>query len=189
MQEFVDATQIAQGVIFQYGLEYYRRRKPKSSAISICHFITFAPDMKWGIVDYYQQPKISFDYVKLAYQPLLVSLEHQKRRWLPDEVFTGELWVVNDLYEKFNSCKAEVIFYNTSKEEVKREIVSTNKYLLLVADEKVDLPRLREIGQEAIDKKKKYGSSNYLRYYEGLNGTLGVKQADEALPTVKEIDK
>lgn len=231
MQEFVTATQIAQGVIFQYGLEYFRRRKPKSSAISICHFITFAPDMKWGIVDYYQQPKISYDYVKMAYQPLLISMEHERRRWLPGEKFTGKLWVVNDFYKTFKACDAEVVFYNASKEEVKREtinlgdieqdsskefatitckvpgslgdkfyveiemtdhtgkLISENKYLLLVADESVDLPRLREIGQEAIDKKQKYGSHNYLRYYEGLNGTPGVKQADETLPTVKEFDK
>lgn len=230
MQEFVDATQISQGVIFQYGLEYYRRRKPKSSAISICHFITFAPDMKWGIVDYYQQPKISYDFVKLAYQPLLISLQHERRRWLPGEEFEGKLWVVNDLYKEFKSCNAEVVFYNNDKKEVYRErvkignvgadsskeyatikckvpgklgdqfhvdiemknksgnVVSENKYLLLVADEKVDLPRLREIGQEAIDKKEKYGSHNYLRYFEGLNGAREVKQADEAMPTVKEFD-
>ena len=69
------------------------------------------------------------------------------------------------------------------------KIISENKYLLLVGDEKVDLPRLREIGQEARDKKAKYGSHNYLRYFEGLNGTRGVKQADEKMPVVKEFDK
>ena len=231
MQDFVGATQISQGVIFQYGLEYYRRRKPKSSAICICHYITFAPDMKWGIVDYYQQPKISYEYVKMAYQPLLVSLQHDRRRWLPGEEFVGKLWVVNDLYQKFKACQAEVSFLDVKKNEVKSEmielgdidpdsskeyatvkskvpgelgdqfyveveltdrsgkVVSSNQYLLLVADEKVDLPRLREIGQEAIDKKQKYGSHNYLRYYEGLNGTRGIRQADEVLPIVKEFDR
>ena len=73
-------------------------------------------------------------------------------------------------------------------EDKSGNIVSENKYLLLVADEKVDLPRLREIGQEAIDKKEKYGSHNYLRYFEGLNGARGIKQADEVMPTVKEFD-
>lgn len=231
LHEFVDATQIAQGVIFQYGLEYFRRRKPKTSAISICHYITFAPDMKWGIVDYYQQPKISYEYVKMAYQPLLVSLEHTKRRWLPGEMFTGKIWVVNDLCEVFKSTQVEVVFYNGDKVEVKREtielgdvavdsseefasvsckvpgklgdqffielelsdasgdVVSKNSYLLLVADEKVDLPRLHEIGKEAREKKETIGAHNYLRYYEGLNGTRGVKQADEAMPTVKEFSK
>ncbi len=46
LEQFAAATQMAQGEIFQWGIEHMRRRKPKSSAISICHFITFAPDMK-----------------------------------------------------------------------------------------------------------------------------------------------
>ncbi|WP_068473001.1 glycoside hydrolase family 2 protein [Saccharicrinis aurantiacus] len=231
MQEFVDATQIAQGVIFQYGIEYYRRRKPKSSAICICHYITFAPDMKWGIVDYYQQPKISYNYVKNAFQPLLVSLQHDRRRWLPGEQFEGKIWVVNDFYKEVKGCTVDVVFLDDKKKEVSREsiklgnigpdsskdyatvnckvpgnlgdqfhvelemrdksgeVVSVNDYLLLVGDEKVDLPRLREIGQEAIDKKEKYGPHNYFRYFEGLNGSRGVKQAEELMPRVKEFVK
>jgi len=108
LEEFVAATQMAQGKIFQWGIEHMRRRKPKSSAISICHFITFAPDMKWGIVDYFQQPKRSFDYVRRAYQPLLVSLKCDKRRWLPGETLKTELWIVNDLHEQFGDCTLSV---------------------------------------------------------------------------------
>ena len=108
LEEFVEATQIAQGTIFQWGIEYMRRRKPKSSAISICHFITYAPDMKWGIVDYFQVPKLSYKFVKRAYQPLLVSLELAKRRWLPDEKFQSNIWIVNDLHKEFKDCKLHI---------------------------------------------------------------------------------
>jgi beta-mannosidase len=104
LEEFVDATQINQGTIFQFGIEHMRRRKPKSSAISICHFITWAPDMKWGIVDYFQEPKLSFDFVRRAYQPVLPTMQFERRRWLPGETFTGRLWVVNDLHEEFPDC-------------------------------------------------------------------------------------
>ncbi|GAL80698.1 beta-mannosidase [Algibacter lectus] len=56
LQEFVDATQDAQGIIFQLSIEHFRRNKPKTSGIALCHFITYWPDMKWGgIVDNYQQ--------------------------------------------------------------------------------------------------------------------------------------
>lgn len=108
MGEFVAATQTAQGEIFQWGIEHMRRRKPKSSAISICHFITYAPDMKWGIVDYFQQPKRSYDYVQRACQPLLVSLKCDKRRWLQGETFRAELWIVNDLHTPFEECTMHV---------------------------------------------------------------------------------
>ncbi len=121
LEKFVEATQIAQGVIFQYALEHFRTRKPKTSAICICHYITFAPDMKWGIVDYYQEKKLSFDHVKKAYQPLLIAMKHYDRRRLPGEKFSGELWVVNDYYESYSNCKATIRFLNNNKSVVKEE--------------------------------------------------------------------
>ena len=73
------------------------------------------PDMKWAIVDFYLKPIKSFDYVKRTFQPLLVSLQYDKRRWNPGETFQGEIWVVNDLYEKFDDCTVELRFLDNSK--------------------------------------------------------------------------
>ena len=131
LEEFVEATQIAQGTIFQWGIEYMRRRKPKSSAISICHFITYAPDMKWGIVDYFQMPKLSYEYVKRAYQPLLVSLELVRRRWLPGEKFQGGIWVVNDLHKEFKNCELSI---KISDSHGHRLIMRTNQLKTIPAD-------------------------------------------------------
>lgn len=113
LTEFIKASQITQGEIFKWGIEYIRRKKYHSSAISICHFNTYAPDMKWGIVDYYHVPKISYELVKMAYQPLLVSLFSQKRWWKPNEEVSMEIWFVNDLHKDFNNCKLDL--------EVKKE--------------------------------------------------------------------
>ncbi|MFA0088148.1 glycoside hydrolase family 2 [Vibrio sp. 10N.286.49.C2] len=96
LEQFVEATQIAQGTVIQYALETYRRRKPKMSGVAICHFITHVPDIKWGVVDYYGEKKRSFGYLKRAYQPLLPSLAFHKRRWKSGEEFNAELWIVND---------------------------------------------------------------------------------------------
>ena len=104
LQEFVNATQDAQGIIFQVGIEHFRRSKPRTSGVSLCHFITYWPDMKWGIIDNYQQPKRSYDFVKRAYQPLLVSLQFDKRRWKNDEHFKGQIWIINDLYQSYKNC-------------------------------------------------------------------------------------
>ncbi|MEM6886131.1 MAG: beta-galactosidase, partial [Verrucomicrobiota bacterium] len=229
MEEFVEASQISQGVIFQFGLEYFRRRKPRSSATCICHYITFAPDMKWGIVDYFQQTKKSYDFVRLAYQPVLVSLDYPKRRWLPGETFDAELWVVNDRYEIYAGCTVKVEVKNAQGEVVNTEtvqledvapdssqqyarvnikvpgklgeqffmdlemadssgaVISENHYVMLVADEAVDLPELRRIGAEAIEKRTIYGSSNYLRYFEGFVNEKGEAHWGETLPVVKEF--
>ena len=88
-------------------LEHQRRRKPKSSAIAICHLMTFAPDFKWGIVDYFQEKKRSFDFVRRAYQPLLPSIQFAKRRWLPGQTFAGKLWITNDFSHAFDNCTLE----------------------------------------------------------------------------------
>ena len=103
-----------------------RRRKPKSSAISICHFITYAPDMKWGIVDYYQVPKLSYEFVKRAYQPLLVSLELAKRRWLPGEKFRGNIWIVNDLHKEIDNCKLDIKIKGTHAHQLFERTIPVN---------------------------------------------------------------
>jgi beta-mannosidase len=108
LEEFVNATQDAQGTIFQLSVEHFRRAKPRTSGIALCHFITYWPDMKWGIVDNYQEPKRSYYYVQRAYQPLLVSLKFDRRRWKKDETFTGQLWIINDTYQEYRNCRIKL---------------------------------------------------------------------------------
>ncbi|WP_252723199.1 glycoside hydrolase family 2 protein [Pseudotamlana agarivorans] len=121
LEEFVNATQDAQGIIFQNGIEHFRRDKPSLSAIALCHYITYWPDMKWGIVDNYQKPKNSYYFVQKAYQPLLVNFEFKKRRWHTDEPFTGNIWVVNDFYETYKNCKINFKILNDSKKVLFKE--------------------------------------------------------------------
>ncbi|MGY6649815.1 glycoside hydrolase family 2 protein [Wenyingzhuangia sp. IMCC45574] len=126
LQEFVDATQDAQGIIFQLGIEHFRRRKPVTSGIALCHFITYWPDMKWGIVDNYTKPKRSYEFVKTAYQPTLINLKFDKRRWKNNEAFKGEIWVVNDLYKSFKNCKGTYIFKDDEGNVLSKESFDVN---------------------------------------------------------------
>ncbi len=112
LEQFVNASQDTQGIIFQNGIEYFRRQKPNLSGIALCHFITYWPDMKWGIVDNYQETKRSYDFVKKAYQPLLINFAFKKRRWKNNEPFKGELWVVNDLFQDYKNCEALIRIKN-----------------------------------------------------------------------------
>ncbi len=121
LEEFVNATQDAQGIIFQNGIEHFRRDKPSLSAIALCHYITYWPDMKWGIVDNYQQPKNSYYFVQKAYQPLLINLEFKKRRWEKNEAFKGSIWVINDFYKTFENCKATLTIKNEDGKVLKSE--------------------------------------------------------------------
>ncbi|MGB5667919.1 MAG: hypothetical protein WBM53_13810, partial [Maribacter sp.] len=62
-------------------------------------------------------------------------------------------------------------------------VLSSNDYMMLVADKIKDRAELRAIGLEAFEIKQKYGWANYFRYYPGLGGEDGVKEADEEMPT------
>ncbi len=121
IEQFVEATQVAQGVYFQYAMELYRTRKPKMSAICFCHFILNTPDFKWATVDYYCRPKESHYYIQRAYQPLLVTMQYAQRRWMPKSTFEGKLWVVNDYMRDYEGCSAELRVLNTKREVVERQ--------------------------------------------------------------------
>ncbi len=126
LEEFVEATQITQGVIFQNGVEYFRRQKPNLSGIALCHWMTYWPDMKWGIMDSYQEKKLSYYYVQRAYQPLLVNLDFERRRWHNDENFKGAIWIINDLYETYKNLTVEMCVKSDAGVVVKSDSFAVN---------------------------------------------------------------
>ena len=130
LEEFVNATQDSQGMIFKLGIEHLRRNKPRLSGIALCHFITYWPDMKWGIVDSYQQPKRSYYHVKTAYQPLLVNLKFDKRRWATNEPFKGEVWLINDLYKDYKNCTIKL----DVRDDQKRTLYATSHKVASIAE-------------------------------------------------------
>ncbi|SHH84492.1 glycoside hydrolase family 2 protein [Clostridium grantii] len=127
LEEFVEATQLAHGIILQYALEFYRRRKPYNSGVALCHFITHWPDIKWGLVDYYGEKKLCFDYVKRTYSPLLVSLAYDKRRWEEKEEFKSAIWVVNDYYKSFENLTIKYKVTDENSKVIAEKIESIQK--------------------------------------------------------------
>ncbi len=127
LEQFVEATQVAQGVYFQYAMEHYRTRKPKMSAICFCHFILNTPDFKWATVDYFLRPKESHYYIQRAYQPLLLTMQYAKRRWMPGSEFEGKLWVVNDYMRDYEGCSAELRILNDKRDVVERKSYEIGK--------------------------------------------------------------
>jgi beta-mannosidase len=121
LETFATSTQIAQGEIFQFALEAIRRKKPRISGVAICHFITNRPLIKWEIVDYYGLPKKSYYYVQKAFQPLLGSLHYTKRRWLPNETFEGNLWIINDYYKEYKQIECRVEMFDADKRSLKAQ--------------------------------------------------------------------
>lgn len=206
LEEFVDATQVAQGTILQFSLEHFRRQKPKCSVVSLCHFITNWPLIKWDIIDYYGNEKKSFDFVKACYNPFLASMQFDKRRYIPGETFTGNLYVINDYYTEYKnlSYKYSVLDKNqnvvhsgeltvsnvtensaenfgkfewvvtgnigenfTVKLELcdeKGNIVSTNQYVILIADYEKSKIEYKNLLTRRHDSREKFGKRGYYGY-------------------------
>ncbi len=129
LEHFVDATQIAQGTVFQFALEHYRRCKPRVSGVALCHYITNWPIIKWDIIDYYGEYKKSYEYVKRCYQPLLPSMKYAKRRYLPSENFEFGLWVVNDHYAALRG-----VLYSYEILNQDGHIVSSDRFLVDIGE-------------------------------------------------------
>lgn len=127
LEDFVNATQDSQGTIFQLSIEHFRRMKPRNSGVALCHYITYWPDMKWGIVDNYQQPKRSYYFVQRAYQPLLPSLQFDRRRWKKGETFKGKLWIVNDTAESHADCAVKLVIENDQGRPVHEQTIRIEK--------------------------------------------------------------
>ncbi|MEO0795500.1 MAG: sugar-binding domain-containing protein [Verrucomicrobiota bacterium] len=138
LEDFVEATQTAHGIIAQFALEHFRRRKPRVSCVSLCHFMTHMPDIKWGIIDYYGEKKLAFDYVKRAYQPVLVSLEYTKRRWNAGKDFDAGLWVVNDRHEDLPGATLRWTITNPQGEVCLEESMTVD----IAADSSVEVKRV-----------------------------------------------
>lgn len=138
LEQFVEATQIAQGTIFQFSLEHFRRCKPHVSGVALCHFITNWPIIKWDVIDYYGKEKKSFDFVKNAYQPLLPSMKFEKRRYLPGEIFEPSLWVINDYYKNYDGVT------------YKYEIVDANSQSLVSGEFEIDVKENSSVEFESL---------------------------------------
>jgi len=70
-------------------------------------FVECWPSVNWGILDYRRNPKPGYEALRLAYQPVLPSIEYS------DQIFSAEtpvelgLWIVNDLKHPLLQSKLE----------------------------------------------------------------------------------
>jgi beta-mannosidase len=110
LDQFVKVSQFIQAEGIRYILEANRRRKFKNSGSIIWQFNEPWPNVSCtSLVDYYQQPKMAYYWVKDAFAPLHVSLKYDKLFYLPEEEFKGQVFIHNSLEAKEISVKIEVL--------------------------------------------------------------------------------
>jgi beta-mannosidase len=105
LDEYIANSQFYQANLVQFATESYRRVKfSQVSGIFQFAFSDPWPTITWSVVDYWRKPKLAFDALRWAMQPVLPTLG------LPLYVDAGKtviatLMVVNDLAEAFPKAK------------------------------------------------------------------------------------
>ncbi|NVM53346.1 MAG: hypothetical protein HWN66_06545 [Candidatus Helarchaeota archaeon] len=131
LQSIVLATQQAQGLGLKTAIEHYRRRKLnwQNAGCAFWQINSPWPCMSWCIFEYDYEKKISFEYVRTAFQPILLSLNYDlkldfnkkdKVEKFIHQKFEAEVFLINDLTNKFSNCKLEFIFLNQNNEVLKK---------------------------------------------------------------------
>jgi beta-mannosidase len=91
LEQLVEASQLLQAEALKTATEQARRRKFDCGGSMFWMFPDAWGEIGWSVVDYYLRKKASYDYVRRACAPLLVSIK--------EEECGLSTWVVNDRRE------------------------------------------------------------------------------------------
>src|SRR5215469_4829310 len=104
IRDLVDDSQLYQAFLLKYSTEAYRRKKYEPiNGTRIWDYGEVWPGIRWGIIDYFRTPKMSYYYlrqaqarfaVNFAYEQALESQTSGTRLQIP-------VWIVNDYPQKF----------------------------------------------------------------------------------------
>jgi hypothetical protein len=122
LREAVVTTQRVQATALQVGLEAARLRRPSyglpldgapgpaCGGVAFWQFNEPWPAVSWAVVDRAGRPKMAYEMLCSAYQPLLIAAVFPWRAYQAGEAFEADLWLVNDGLDAFESCcgQAEV---------------------------------------------------------------------------------
>ena len=113
IDEFINNTQQYQANLTAFAAESYRRQKGQPvNAIFQFMFVENWASMNWGIVDYQRQVKPAFERLKVAYQPILPSIEYHPKKQALCCAANFSLWLVNDYPKSFEQYQ---LTYQVSK--------------------------------------------------------------------------
>ncbi|MEA3274676.1 MAG: glycoside hydrolase family 2 TIM barrel-domain containing protein [Pseudomonadota bacterium] len=123
IDEFIHNTQQYQARLTQFAAESYRRQRyaPVVGAFQFM-FVENWPSLNWGIVDYWRNPKPGFHALKIAYQPVLPSIEWSTDEFSVDEPVELGLWVINDLFRDFPDATLHYELVQDGKQILRRSL-------------------------------------------------------------------
>jgi len=109
LEELVANGQLLQGEGYKCIYEESRRQKPYCSiAANWCFNEPWPTAANNSLISYPDIPKAGFYAVKNACRPVLASSRFLKFRWSEGEIFSAEIWMLNDLPEDVPAGKVTI---------------------------------------------------------------------------------
>ncbi len=121
LADFSRASQRAQALGLQIGIEHYRRLKAAGcGGVLIWQLNEPWPAISWALLDFYRQPKPAYDLVQRLFRPVLISLDYPLQRYRSGDAFSSDIWLVNDLAEDLPDCRVQAWCQEKSGGELMR---------------------------------------------------------------------
>jgi beta-mannosidase len=113
--EFIQNTQNYQVQVIQFAAEAYRRQRFQPVSAIFQFMLTECwSSVNWGAIDYWRQPKPGYDALRIAYQPVLPSVDRSKQAWTLGEAVHLNAWLINDQWQDFpNAVVTYTVHYHT----------------------------------------------------------------------------
>lgn len=121
LKSIIKATQQGQGLGLKTAIEHYRRRKLnwQNAGCAFWQVNQPWPCISWCIYEYDYEKKLSFEYVRIAFQPVLISLKYNleidfnkkdKSGNFFHKNFEADVFLINDYSREIPNCKLEISF-------------------------------------------------------------------------------
>lgn len=117
LEEFIENSQRYQADLLKFAIENYRRHKGNITSLFQFMFVDCWPGITWSVLDYNRQPKKGYWALKQAYEPLLVTVEMQRKRVNPGHHLFKSVVAVNDYSVNFSGLALQI----TVEDEMGRE--------------------------------------------------------------------
>jgi beta-mannosidase len=98
LTKFVRKTQRYQAEVLKHATELFRRRKYHPTGGTFAFMLNDpAPAISWSVVDWRRRPKMAYELLKTAMNPVLICAEYPRETYEAGARISLPLFVVNDL--------------------------------------------------------------------------------------------
>ncbi len=98
LTKFVRKTQRYQAEVLKHATELFRRRKYHPTGGTFAFMLNDpAPAISWSVVDWRRRPKMAYEILKTAMNPVLICAEYPRETYEAGARISLPLFVVNDL--------------------------------------------------------------------------------------------